>query len=700
MNNKHFIWIENSAEQKCRRSVFDSSVPENFGVYSFKKKYQFNKPIENLNIDIFADTKYFLYINDKFIGIGPVCPGGDYGNALSMPIQYYDNYEIEVNSDYADILVLVQLDEAVQADMSLGNGGLVISGTANLSDNTKEEIYTDESWNVCRDMRFPSINNYDYTQNMPKWQNAVTVKNIWNLKKSQIPLLKSSAVKTDFSPVSIPAGKEKDIFIETEKIYSAYLGLSVIASGNFEIDAYLGEIPEKNLQTQKITGNSSITHHSLVMSSISVCKLHIKNLSDMPLTLSDVTITYTRYPEDGDNGSFSCSDNDLNDIYNLGIHTLKICRQSIHLDSPAHQENMGCSGDYFIESLIEYYAFSDTRLTRFDIIRIADYLKMSKGYMFHTTYSLIWIEMLYEYYMHTADIEILDYAFDGVMCVLDKMKEGCDETHIIQNPVSYMFIDWTWNGDYNRHHPPKAMGQAPLNAFYYNALILASELSGYLNKTELKEKISEEAAYVKKSFNDLFYDKEKGLYFDGLDDETKNVSDFMPANIKGRYFSKYTNTLAALYGLCNDGKDAEILEKALYKSDFSDVQPYFMHFILEAIYKCGLFAKYGLSEIRRWTELVKECNKGMKEAWITYGGYGFDYSHAWGATPSYQLPSKLCGMKILEPGMRKLKFSPDLFGLQSADITIPSPYGIITVALRQDSKPIIKAPSEIEIAVK
>ena len=700
MKDQKFIWIDDSTSQRCRKNIFDNSTPSNFGVYAFKRKYEFDKTIQSLDIDIFADTKYFLYINDKFIGIGPVCPGGDYGSASPMPTQYYDHYDIAVNSDIADILVLVQLDAAVQTDMSLGRGGLMISGTAELSEGKKEEISTDESWLVCHDLRFPSVNNYDYTQNKSKWQKAVTVENIWNLKKSQIPLLKSTKLKTDFSPITVAPHSEQDALIETDKIYSAYLGLSVIASGEFEIEACTGEVPQKTLQVHKITGNESITHRSLVMSSVSVCRLHVKNLSDTPLTVSDVTLTYTRYPEDGNNGSFSCSDKELNDIYELGRHTLEICRQSIHLDSPAHQENMGCSGDYFIESLIEYFAFEDTRLTRFDIMRIADYLKMSKGYMFHTTYSLIWIEMLYEYYMHTADIEILEYAFDGVMFVLDKMKDGRDETHIIQNPVSYMFLDWTWNGEYNRHHPPKAMGQAPLNAFYYNALILASELSGYLNKPELKEKLSAEASYVKKSCNDLFYDEEKGLYFDGLDDETKNVFDFMPANIKGRYFSKYTNALAALYGLCDDGKDAQILEKALYKSDFSDVQPYFMHFILEAIYKCGLFAKYGLSEIRRWTELVKECNKGMKEAWITYGGYGFDYSHAWGATPTYQLPSKISGMKILEAGMKKLEFSPDLFGLESADITIPTPYGIITVSMSENNKPIIKAPSEIEIVLK
>ena len=122
-----------------------------------------------------------------------------------------------------------------------------------------------------------------------------------------------------------------------------------------------------------------------------------------------------------------------------------------------------------------------------------------------------------------------------------------------------------------------------------------------------------------------------------------------------------------------------------------------MHFVLEAVYKTGLFEKYGLKEIMRWKELYKECNKGLKEAWITFEGYNFDYSHAWGATPSYQLPSKISGLEILEPGMKKVKFTPNLFGLESAKIKIPTPYGTIDITL--DSEVNIIAPKEIEVVI-
>lgn len=71
------------------------------------------------------------------------------------------------------------------------------------------------------------------------------------------------------------------------------------------------------------------------------------------------------------------------------------------LDNPKHQENLGCTGDYFIVSLMNYFnyfTYGDTELTRLDVARTAHCLSGPDGHMFHTTYSMIWILMLYDYY--------------------------------------------------------------------------------------------------------------------------------------------------------------------------------------------------------------------------------------------------------------------------------------------------------------
>ena len=86
----------------------------------------------------------------------------------------------------------------------------------------------------------------------------------------------------------------------------------------------------------------------------------------------------------------------LNKVYEVCKWTLQICRQTLHLDSPKHQEPLACTGDYYIESLMTAFTFGDMRLAAFDVLRTADWLKENKGVMFHTSYSLIWVQMLYD----------------------------------------------------------------------------------------------------------------------------------------------------------------------------------------------------------------------------------------------------------------------------------------------------------------
>lgn len=100
--------------------------------------------------------------------------------------------------------------------------------------------------------------------------------------------------------------------------------------------------------------------------------------------------------------------------------------------------------------------------------------------------------------------------------------------------------------------------------------------------------------------------------------------------------------------------------------------------------------------IRKWQTSVEDCEKGMHEVWYSYEGDETDYSHGWGATPTYQLPSKILGLEILEPGFRKIRLKPDLYGLKWVTIKVPTPFGTITCHYEEGSKPRISVPEGIE----
>ena len=61
------------------------------------------------------------------------------------------------------------------------------------------------------------------------------------------------------------------------------------------------------------------------------------------------------------------------------------------------------------------------------------------------------------------------------------------------------------------------------------------------------------------------------------------------------------------------------------------------------------------------------------------------------------------GIKILEPGCKKLAVKPDLSGLEWADIVFPTPYGSVHIECRLvdgKTEAKISAPDEIEIVTE
>ena len=126
------------------------------------------------------------------------------------------------------------------------------------------------------------------------------------------------------------------------------------------------------------------------------------------------------------------------------------------------------------------------------------------------------------------------------------------------------------------------------------------------------------------------------------------------------------------------------------------MQPWFCHFLLEAVYRCGLREKYTLRLLEQWKDPVRECSKGLPEGFYKpEENYSFDHSHAWGGTPAYALPLALSGLDIVEPGYRKIRLSPSLLGLEWANVEIPTPYGMIRLQMQEGDPPEITVPEGI-----
>lgn len=684
---------------------------EDFYVAEFCRQYKFDKELRSVTLNVTADTFFHLWLNESTLGRGPHCPGGDYDGTCMfgtkpgsrvhyrgvMPVTLLSTFSTQLSGTELRLWAAVRFGKMVFTDVSVGKGGFFLEGTVFFQDGSTQTIGTDHSWQGRRSAQRIRPELIDYTQEQPPFLPAAEVVNIWNVKKTEIPNLSENMVLPFHSrPITVAPEQKTEIFLDFDTVYSGYPFLNIRANGKYRIVIKVCETYGCWKFTDTIYGDSPRHYEMLRMCGVGGLLLEIENLSDTELLISEAGLRYVRYPVTKE-GTFRCSDHLLERIYDAGKHALEICRQSIHLDSPAHQENLGCTGDYYIESLAEYFAFGDTALTRFDLLRTADLLRQGDGRMFHTSYSLIFLQMLWDYYQFSGDRYIFSQVLDAIELLMDRFS-GYEAGELIENPPDYVFVDWLEVDGYSLHHPPKALGQTVLNGFYYKALLIVRDIYHMIGNRERSQFYSVKADKMRVAFQRRFFDREAGLFLNGATEsiDPEILNQWQPENPPKKYFSVHANVLAILYGLCPQDQARSIMERVLSDSTLIQPQPYFMHFVLEAVWKCGLFEQHGLHLLRRWENALGEKPQTLKEGWIKVNEYGFDLSHAWAASPTYQIPSKLLGLSMLEPGYRKITLAPRLYGLEYVELSIPTPYGYIRCKMARGEQTVLEVPEQID----
>jgi len=681
----------------------DQKNDGHYTVTAFRRTYHFGKPIESIHIRTSGDTFFRLYANGSRIVTGPASVGGDFLSNDRVRPQFYAT-EVVLEKEFPGLPEgkihfesIVRMQSIRMFEYSMGHGGFFLTAHVRFADGTKTVLVTDEKWEAAILTGHTAAGKYECPIESDSPVQAQRIPNIWHCLTSPLPTATETEITPENNIITVSAGETADVVMPMDRIYTGYPAVDIDTNGLVEIELRCIETDEGGSKEQYIFRKPDsylgFTLHS-------AGKIHViaKNKSDSPATLN-ITFHASHYPVEVQ-AVTETSDPDLNLVLDVCAHTLKYCRQTLHLDSGRHCEPMACTGDYYIESLMTAFTFGDMRLAAFDVRRTAQLLRYNDGRMFHTTYSLIWVQMLWDVYMLTGERELLADCEDALTMLLQRFETYLGENGIIETPPDYMFIDWLFPDEISTHHPPKALGQTCLNLFYYGALRTAAEIYTTLGEHAMAARMTEDADTIQPKIIDILFDRERGLFFEGLNTPTPEnlLYTYMPQNVEKRYYRKHANILAAYFGIMDKPSCQKLLEKVMTDESLGEVQPYFAHFLLDAIYRNDLRDKYTLQILEAWKEPVKECPYGLAEGFIKpEPTYSFDHSHAWGGTPAYALPLALTGLEMAEPAFRKIRFNPSLLGLDCADVQIPTPYGMITVHQEKGKTPVITVPDGVEL---
>ncbi len=395
-----------------------------------------------------------------------------------------------------------------------------------------------------------------------------------------------------------------------------------------------------------------------------------------PLSILDLRANFVAQPVNYQ-GSFSCSDEKLNRIWDAARWATELCQQTHHLDSPDHQEPICDPGDYLIISLNNFCAFGQPYLARQDLRKYAWLLRATKFHPFHTSYALLWLQMLMNYLDYTGDTSLVRELAPEVHDLLDQFARYRGKNGLISEAPDYMFMDWVTIGGFGAHHPPAVIGQGYMTAFFYRGLADGIRVASLEGDTARVGKYQAMRQEIQTAYNRELWDEGAGLYRDGRPFVTSvKPGDWLPADVNIETHSTQNNVLAVLYDLAATARQAPILRRLL-QGDLN-TQPYYMHFVLNAIDHAGLFNEVGASQMRRW-KIVPDT-QSFREMWDSG-----DYSHAWGCTPLFQMSSHVLGITPTSPGFKTISIRPEPCDLTWAQGAMPTPKGKVEVAWRRSS---------------
>jgi hypothetical protein len=242
--------------------------------------------------------------------------------------------------------------------------------------------------------------------------------------------------------LDVPAWGDVTILIDQTFLTTAYLELLVSGGRGAKITVTYAEslADEKGtkgnrdeIEHKKISGHEDVfmpdggekrLFRTLYYRTFRYIQLHIENHQEA-LQVNDLYGVFTAYPLQ-ENAAFKTNDTTLTKIWNTGWRTARLCAFETYMDCP-YYEQLQYVGDTRIQALISLYVSGDDRLMR-NAIEQMDYSRIPEGItqsrypsnnrQVIPPFSLFWISMIHDYWMHKTDDAFIRSFLPSIQSIL------------------------------------------------------------------------------------------------------------------------------------------------------------------------------------------------------------------------------------------------------------------------------------------
>ncbi len=362
-------------------------------------------------------------------------------------------------------------------------------------------------------------------------------------------------------------------------------------------------------------------------------------------------------------GQFESSDPLLNQIWQVGARTVQLCCQDYIFDG-IKRDRLVWMGDIHPQVHVIVSAFGNIDIIPESLRVLRDRTPLPGWMNGIGSYSLWWILSLWDWYLYSGDKKFLQSQTGYLNGLIDRVLRfvGPDG----REKLEARFFEWASAND------ETAISEG------FQALLVWTFKTASLISEELGE-----AALTAKCRS------------------TVKLLQSPPIN---PIASKQVNSLRVLAGMA-DAK--AVNESCLTKEAVKGFSPWFGFYILQARALAGdyigcleLIRKYwgGMLDLGAtsfwehfdiaWTQNAARIDEltppGKHDVPLEYGDHCFkglrhSLCHGWSGGPAAWLSREVLGIRLIEPGFKRIKIEPHLGDLAFARGTFPTPLGLIHV---------------------
>jgi alpha-L-rhamnosidase len=346
-------------------------------------------------------------------------------------------------------------------------------------------------------------------------------------------------------------------------------------------------------------------------------------------------------------------------------------------------------GDTRIQALISYAMAGDSRLARqaitnIDASRTTDDLTQSRFpsglVQMIPTFSLLWVDMLHDYWQYVDDEPLVRETLPHTRGVLDWYAGHLRPDGLLNKVPWWEFADWT--SGYAGGVPPQNAdgGSTYLTLQFIGALKDAADLETAYGSPERAAEYRKLMAKASAALNSEAWDAASGLY-----------TDLPRSSAAKQTYSQQANVMAVWLDVAPKAEQPNILRRVMASREdnsatldgkalppVSQMSFYFRFYLARALEHAGLADEY-LDQLGPWYKMLQ---MGLS-TWAETPEPTRSDCHAWSASPNYDLLTVVAGIHPDAPGFHRVRIEPHLGKLPALDATMPHAGGNIHVVYKR-----------------